>query len=642
MLSKSRLKLALAFGSLILVAAALSADKTSPYKSTDKAFYADEAQLNFVRPGLVVKITKAEIASDGTVTGWVTITDPKGAPLDREGITSPGAISLSWLVGYIPNDGTQYTSYITRVRTGTAGTFTQATGENTGKWEKLAEGSYKYTFLNKVPNGYDKTATHTLGIYGSRNLDEFEYGRQYADNTFNWVPSGAAVTKVRDVIRTASCNKCHDSLGLHGGSRKSVEVCNICHQPQTNDAATGNTVDMKVFIHKIHFGENLPSVKDGTPYKIGNADYSTVAFPSQLMACKSCHEPKSVTGATQSENWNTKPGADSCGACHDDVNFATGKNHLGGPQVSDKLCANCHQPKGEIDFDASIMGAHTVPIESTLVPGVVAKIVKVDNAAPGKNPIVTFTVMDKAGQPVSIATLNSLRLYMAGPTTDIPSYVREDVLKATGPGDGRYFWTFAAAIPANATGSWQFGMEGYRTTPVLSGTTKARSIRDYTLNPIFYAAVDGKAVVPRRTTVATANCNKCHYTIEFHGGNRNQAEMCTFCHNPNLTAGGESFNYPNMIHRFHEEARYPGNLNNCNQCHVNNSQQPVSNPSLLPTVDPKAPYSPVPPITNACLSCHNTTETWSHAKANTTTLGESCLVCHGANSDFAVAKVHAQ
>ncbi|MBI5281480.1 MAG: OmcA/MtrC family decaheme c-type cytochrome [Candidatus Solibacter usitatus] len=639
---RSHFKVMLALGSLILVAAALSADKSSPYQFTDKAFYADQAQLNFVRPGLVVKITKAEIAADGTVTGWVTVTDPKGAGLDREGITSPGVITLSWLIGYIPADGTQYTSYITRVRTGAAGTFTQATGENTGKWEKLAEGSYKYTFLNKVPAGHDKNATHTVGIYGNRNLDEFEYGRQYADNTLTFVPSGAAVTKVRDVIRTASCNKCHDSLGLHGGSRKSVDVCIICHQPQTTDSATGNTVDLKVMIHKIHFGRNLPSVKVGTPYKVASLDFSTVVFPSPIMACKACHEPRSAAGATQSDNWNLKPTRAACGACHDDVNFATGLNHVNLPQPSDNLCATCHIPQGEVDYDASIKGAHTVPIESSLLKGIVFTIDGVTGAAPGKSPTVAFTVKDKSGNPVDVATMNNMRVYMGGPTGDISGYVREDALKAVGPGDGRHYWTFAATIPATAKGSWQFGLEGYRTTIVLEGTTKQRTIRDYGINKMMYVSVDGTPVAPRRTVVASANCNKCHYQLAFHGGGRNTAEHCTFCHNPNLVANGESFHLPSMIHRFHEEARYPGILRDCNQCHVGNSQQPVSNPNLLPTNDPKAPYTPVPPITNACLSCHNTPDVWSHAKANTTSLGESCTVCHGANAEFSVGRVHAQ
>jgi OmcA/MtrC family decaheme c-type cytochrome len=118
--------------------------------------------------------------------------------------------------------------------------------------------------------------------------------------------------------------------------------------------------------------------------------------------------------------------------------------------------------------------------------------------------------------------------------------------------------------------------------------------------------------------------------------------MCSFCHNPTLQADGESFNLTNMIHRFHKEARFPGNLNNCAMCHENNSQNLPLQDGLMMVANAKAPVNPAPPTTNACTSCHDERQAWQHSVANTTRLGESCSVCHGANSDFAVSKVHAQ
>ena len=639
-----RLRIIVALGAVALAAVALSADKT-PFSPHDKAFYASEAQVNFVRPGLVMKITKAEVATDGTMKAWVSFTDPKGLPLDREGIQTPGAIAASLLAACIPTDQPQYVSYITRQRTSGSRTVTQATGESTGTWTKIADGQYTYTFLNKAPAAFDKSASHRFGIYGSRNLTEFDLGTSRADAWYDFVPSGAAVTKVRDVVRTSSCNKCHDQLALHGGNRRSMEVCIICHTPQTPDSTTGNPTDLKVMAHKIHMGASLPSVIAGTPYKIANQDYSTVVNPSPNMACKACHEDKSVSGATQADNWTTKPSRDACGSCHDDVNFATGANHANQPQFNDNQCTNCHQVKGEVDFDTSITGAHTVPIESTLLNGVVFNILGVADAAPGKKATVTFTIKDKKGRPIDMAKMNSARLYMGGPTSDIGSYIREDVLKAQGPGDGTYFWTFAAAIPATAKGSYQFGIEGYQTTKVLAGTLKERTIRDYGMNKVVSASLDGNNPTPRRTVVDSKTCNKCHYSLEFHGGNRNEAQMCTFCHNPTLTGGTPalSWNYATMIHRYHgEEVRYPGNLTNCNQCHVNDSQSLPLDAGLMKVTNPAAPYNPVGPVTNACTACHTSMETWSHALANTTTLGESCSVCHGSSADYAVTKVHAQ
>jgi OmcA/MtrC family decaheme c-type cytochrome len=154
----------------------------------------------------------------------------------------------------------------------------------------------------------------------------------------------------------------------------------MCHQPQTSDPNTGESLDMKVFIHKIHMGSSLPSVKYGAlPYQIyghgGYTAWSSVVYPanpSDPRNCAgSCHNPKN--GAAQTNVWMTTPSRAACGSCHDDVNFATGAisytaggdtntSHL--PQVDDTQCAGCHIPQGELPFDASILGAHTVDDEA--------------------------------------------------------------------------------------------------------------------------------------------------------------------------------------------------------------------------------------------------------------------------------------
>ena len=61
----------------------------------------------------------------------------------------------------------------------------------------------------------------------------------------------------------------------------------------------------------------------------------------------------------------------ACGACHDNVNFATGENHRDIVQTSNKECILCHQSEGEIEFDGSVTGAHTIPAFSKELPGVV-------------------------------------------------------------------------------------------------------------------------------------------------------------------------------------------------------------------------------------------------------------------------------
>jgi predicted CXXCH cytochrome family protein len=50
----------------------------------------------------------------------------------------------------------------------------------------------------------------------------------------------------------------------------------------------------------------------------------------------------------------------------------------------------------------------------------------------------------------------------------------------------------------------------------------------------------------------------------------------------------------------------------------------------------------VPPIQDACLSCHDSEAAAAHAETNTTMSGaEACTVCHGEGSSKAVSAVHA-
>ena len=155
-------------------------------------------------------------------------------------------------------------------------------------------------------------------------------------------------------------------------------MCVLCHTEQNVEANTGKSADMKVMIHELHMGSKLPSVVAGTPLIIGGTDFSKVAYPADPgdpRRCETCHSQ--TTGAAQATAYLTNPTRAACGACHNDVDFATGKNHAGGPQFSDKLCSTCHIPQGEMDFDASIKGAHVAPTTSSLLTGLAVNIVKV-------------------------------------------------------------------------------------------------------------------------------------------------------------------------------------------------------------------------------------------------------------------------
>ena len=627
----------------------------------EKAYYASDATVNFVRPGLTMTIVSATIAQDGTISVDYKLTDPKGAPLDAAGISTPGAVSVSFIAAYIPKGQTQFYAYTTRVQTSpiTNVSATQAGADSGGTTKQVADGEYVYTFKTKAVNqsggAFDNTVTHRIGIYGSRNLTEFDLGTNYASATFDFVPNGTKPAVTRDVVRTASCNQCHDALSFHGGSRQGMELCIMCHQPQTVDPDTGNTVDMKVFVHKLHMGSQLPSVAAGKPYQIigfnqSVSDWSTVVLPSDPRRCAECHQDQKVTGATQSNAWLTNPTRAACGSCHDDVNFATGQNHVDLPQVSDSQCSTCHIPQGELEFDASIKGAHTVPTESTTRPGLVFTLVKVDNGVAGKAPTVTFTSKDFSGNPVPMSSLTTspdrIALVMAGPTSDYgytsfgsdvttPGYVSENPAPtAKCDAGGTCTYTFTHSIPAKAAGTFAIGIEGRRGITLLPGTTQQMSSEYGAINKVIYFSVDGSAVTPRRQVVDINKCNTCHNYLSLHGENRNQIEMCVLCHNPSendisqrpnstvpadKTLPPQSVNFALMIHKIHtgDEMRtqynknyiivgFGGSHNDFGQNFVANLPKGIPNTGVrYPAMTPTGGVAD----TAKCYMCHvNTSE----------------------------------
>ena len=98
MRKRSSTLIRLAVVALLLVGSvALMSTTTPPYGPNDKAYYADEALVNFVRPGLIFTIISHELATDGTLKVRFKMTDPKGLPLDREGINTPGTVSSSFI-----------------------------------------------------------------------------------------------------------------------------------------------------------------------------------------------------------------------------------------------------------------------------------------------------------------------------------------------------------------------------------------------------------------------------------------------------------------------------------------------------------------------------------------------------------------
>ena len=696
----------------------LSGPRSAGFSGRDQGPVAQVA-VQFVNPGLFFSIVSAKVASDGTISVDYKITDtgPAGLPLDINGVLTPGVVSPRYVAAYIPSGQEQYVSYFATTVPAVSGgaTATQPAADSGGTLTTVNTGEYIYTFKTKAPAGFDPTLTNRVGVYGSRSLSTYGLATDYATALYDFVPAGGTPTP-RDVVRSADCNACHSVLSFHGGSRVGVGLCIMCHTPQNSDPNSGNTLDFKVMIHKIHMGASLPSVIIANqPYHIygfnGYSDWSTVVFPANpgdpRNCAGSCHNPKN--GAAQSNFWLTKPSRAACGSCHDDVNFATGgtnfpggATHVNLPQIDDTQCADCHIPQGELPFDASIIGAHTIPDMAPGIPGLNFTLTKVTNGAAGKAPTVTFTVRDNQGNGIPMSSFlngGSLSLTMAGPTTDYgytsfgsnvttPGYVTESVAAgSTCTNDGTCTYTFTHTVPAAAKGTYAIGIEGRLPFTLLPGTTAAVSTTYGGTNQVTYFSVDGSGIAPRRTVVAQASCNACHGYLEVHGNLRNNVAYCVFCHNPSDTdaatratatnpadkaAPAQGINLPLLIHSIHtgdklsaaglsfvvvgfggshndfSNVRYPAFLNgspgdtaNCAMCHVNGSEA-VLPVGKNPVLDPAGLLSPAPATTSACTACHFDTASMAHAVVNTDPkFGESCTVCHAAGAAFDVTVEHA-
>ncbi len=535
--------------------------------------------------GLRVEILDAAIPPDRRPVTTIKLTDAMGNALSAEGVR------IRLVIAFIGTGESQYTDYITNDEG-------QPASENStaGTLEPLGDGVYEYTFNTVLPEDYERNVTHTIGIYADRTVEVDFIERTFvANSTFNFVPSGGPVTVVRDVVRTEACNDCHDPLALHGGFRRAVPLCVLCHTPQNVDPDTGNTLDFKVMVHKIHRGAQLPSVEAGIHYVIigfnGSVhDYSDVEFPQDIRNCTKCH----TSQATQSDDYKNDPSRAACGSCHDDVNFNTGENHGGGVQLNDGNCSGCHVPDSGVQFDRSVTGSHTIPLRADTLPGVNFDIVDVKSAetgsttvAPGEHAVVTYSIKTDAGEVIDPKDMDSTSLVIAGPTTDYniqdyhgndpPIPGEDNVLRerqaqdSVGPdASGNFTYTFKGMIPSNGAGTYAVGIEG-RITRTVGGNNLIlqEEVEEAGQNVVFYFPVTDPVAVPRRIVVDNTTesqfCNACHGTFSkdfsIHGNLRNNTEYCVLCHNPSnddievrpedAAMPTASINFRVMIHKIH-------------------------------------------------------------------------------------------
>ena len=175
--------------------------------------------------------------------------------------------------------------------------MTQAAAESNGVFTRCRRRIPLYLF-HPCALGLRPTTTHTIGIYGSRNLTEFDLGTNYASTTFNFVPNGS---------RGHPGARCHSNPELQSVSRPALLARRIAARHRDVRALPHSADNRSRYGQhgrpasdgsQDPHGSELPSVQAGKPYQIigyqGSVnDYSTVVHPSDPRRCEVCHEQNS-------------------------------------------------------------------------------------------------------------------------------------------------------------------------------------------------------------------------------------------------------------------------------------------------------------------------------------------------------------
>ena len=636
---------------------------------------------------------------------------------DQAGLSFPGlqATNLRFTVAELlpgeNGDTDHWQNYLNALITPAIGPGTQPTvqpqTENNGVFINNGDGTYAYTFSTDISNvtqpvavTYNPQFTHRVGMEVRGSYQGVPLPATNAVYTFQ--PATGLTRGIADriMVTTASCDSCHGKLALHGGGRVDTGYCVMCHNPGNTDPNSGNSLDFRVMVHKIHMGENLPSVQAGNPYFIVGYrnsinDFSDVVFPQDIRNCSKCHDannPKTPTAV----NWYTHPSIQACGACHDDVDFAKGSSggHEGGVVTGNSECTICHS-------DNRIAGS--VPDVHAIAGKLAAaayqfNILGVADTAPGQFPKVRFSVTDPThnNAPYTLTepvwdTAKGARLAvdLAWPTRDYTNTglgggapaqaLSFSALSAVNNGDGSFTATSLKPIPVTASGSGAIGLEGHPVTA--SGSVPVKS-------EVSYFAITDPTVFPRREVVDTAKCQNCHGQndgLSLHGKNRtDNVRLCVMCHNPEDTdlvmrpadpdgqvngvnsAAADSLeerpiDFKTMIHAIHgagmrtdplvvygfhnsvnnfADVRFPGILQNCTGCHLPGTYEPPLPASARGTTV----VTGATVLTASPFGSSSFATLWPGAPSNPdlnqriTPTAATCAACH----DSTLAKAHMQ
>lgn len=397
--------------------------------------------------------------------------------------------------------------------------------------------------------------------------------------------------------------------------------------------------------------------------------------------------------------------------------------HPGGFQFTDDTqCVDCHGPTGTVTNSegrlVQVPVAHEIR-EKTAGEAFSLNILSVTNSGSGETPVITFSVTDPTNgdaaynihtdAPFTVCAGGASRLSVniAWSTTDyanigsgnLPAIpISINPLAACGGtsvdnGDGTFTVTSPTAIPVTATGTLSVAIEGHPAVDVYNDGSVERIA---VTNAVFYAPITDSNAVARRSIIDIQKCDDCHNQLSLHGNNRtDKPEVCVTCHNPMMTDSKQRaadpcastfgtddvpIDFKYMIHGIHASGEigksydvcgyrssvhsfdfiYPGRLNNCEGCHLEDTYYPVDTTQVFGTTfdvnDPAILTDDrvVSPNAAVCSACHIGVLEMEHMQQNGGDFNatkaadgsmisaqiETCEVCHGPGRTADVKKMH--
>jgi OmcA/MtrC family decaheme c-type cytochrome len=531
-------------------------------------------------------------------------------------------------------------------------------------WTELGAGRYRYASTVDLANvtapiavSYEPGLTHRLSVALdlSSNANAIEPDNPYED----FVPDGGAATS-KLVATTANCTGCHVRFAEHGGSRRSVEYCVVCHNAATTDPDSGESVDLAYMAHSIHRGENRNSPYVVYGFQNEAFDAGDVTYPQPISFCETCHTQSDA--APQGDDWQANPNVAACGGCHDAGVTKTGPDATTGRYTylykhsttllppdfmpADGTCSGCHRPDGAA---GSVLEVHQNEEARKQIDNgslFTYEIVNIENAVVGQAPKVTFRILDANGAPIDVKAITTgrLRLDFAWTPQDIHNvadiagnaYAADrgeavvidliaNMASVAANGDGTFSYTLSQPLPAGfADAALGTGLmvvlEGRRQMPDGSNAYPESAFR-----------FSGTA---RTAIVAQEKCEVCHKRLALHGGSRAGDPMiCTVCHSSSLggtwlDSGGNPEVFGPLalgafIHGLHASnvepfgaVTYPQSLARCDACHLSGTFNTARTTALPLTVD-----------AGTTDSSGATTRAWTDDLADSATAG-TCKGCH--------------